>query len=141
MIKFKNPESKSNKKSTNKDKSKKIIMPNAPFMEYVLRMFYILAFVSLTLCVFYLFSAVIGGISGYFMGSVGISMEISVMEMLKNIDLYSIVFVFVQILFFVVMCIAFAIFIIKSLFGFFIRKKLGNSIRKYKKAGDGKNES
>ena len=141
MIKFKNPESKSNKKSTNKDKSKKIIMPNAPFMEYVLRMFYILVFVSLTLCVFYLFSAVIGGISGYFMGSVGISMEISVMEMLKNIDLYSIVFVFVQILFFVVMCIAFAIFIIKSLFGFFIRKKLGNSIRKYKKAGDGKNES
>lgn len=141
MIKFKNPESKSNKKSTNKDKSKKIIMPNAPFMEYVLRMFYILAFASLALCVFYLFSAVIGGISGYFMGSVGISMEISVMEMLKNIDLYSIVFVFVQILFFVVMCIAFAIFIIKSLFGFFIRKKLGNSIRKYKKAGDGKNES
>lgn len=140
MMKFKNPESKSDKKST-KNKSKKIAMPNAPFMEYVLRMFYILAFVSLTLCVFYLFSAVIGGISGYFMGSVGISMEISVVEMLKNIDLYSIVFVFVQISFFVVMCIAFAIFIIKSLFGFFIRKKLGNSIRKYKKAGDDKNES
>ena len=137
MMKFKNPESESDKKST-KNKSKKIAMPNAPFMEYVLRMFYILAFVSLALCVF---SAVIGGISGYFMGSVGISMEISVVEMLKNIDLYSIVFVFVQILFFVVMCIAFAIFIIKSLFGFFIRKKLGNSIRKYKKAGDDKNES
>lgn len=136
MFKFKNPdnsETKSIKKKKGSPKFKNDINKKAPFSEWIYRLFMLLAFLSIELIMIYLGAAGIGIVVGYFTGSVGVRADVSVIEMLNNMNLYTLIFSTSMIAFFIVLIILAIKEATKGLFKFFIVNKIGKSFTEYKK--------
>ena len=136
MFKFKNPdnsETKSIKKKKGSPKFKNDINKKTPFSEWIYRLFMLLAFLSIELIMIYLGAAGIGIVVGYFTGSVGVRADVSVIEMLNNMNLYTLIFSTSMIAFFIVLIILAIKEATKGLFKFFVVNKIGKSFAEYKK--------
>lgn len=135
MFKFKNPDNSETKsvKKKGSPKFKNDINKKAPFSEWIYRLFMLLAFLSIVLVMIYLGAAGIGIVVGYFTGSVGVRADVSVIEMLNNMNLYTLIFSMSMIAFFIVLIILAIKEATKGLFKFFVVNKIGKSFAEYKK--------
>ena len=136
MFKFKNPDNSETKANNSKKKNpkfKNVVEKSAPWTEWIYRIFTLLAFLSIIMILIYLGAAGSGMVAGYFAGAIGVSTQESVIDALKHIDLYTIMFSSAMIIFFDVLIIWTIIQLIKGTFRWLFIGKIKASFDAYKK--------